>query len=448
MKKNPFLSIDKRILAESGTSGEIGRNLYTLCDDIGPRFAGSDGYRQAAEFMLAAFRGCKLDHAHLEPFEFTAWRRGAPSQFRLLDARSTGSRQPVPREYPCYALPYGAPTGPRGIRAEGVDVGGGSQDELDACRKRINGRLVLTDGTGGHRMDIYARCVEAGAVGVVLGNRVPGMVLGTGSVAEGDVGAIPAVSVPAEVHGEIQRMARSGRPRFHLVTDGACGPAESWNVVGELTGTDHPAELVVMGGHLDSHDIGPGAFDNAAGAVMVMEAARLLAKQRKHLKRTIRFIGFAGEELGLLGSHHHARAHAVELRRARFMLNCDTPSLGLPHGLGFHKCPKAAAYVARLSEQMDMELLCQNREHCHSDHYPFILQGVPTAGIGGGRFGPSIQHFAHMAADTPEKVSIDSLRAAAAFAARILVRAANDDAWPRMRRSRAEVKAWREKGGV
>jgi len=457
MTNNPFLAIDKRILADSGTCGEAGRNLFALCDRIGPRFAGSEGYRQAADFMLERFKAWKLDNAHLEPFEFTAWRRGEPARLSVewprpetssgratRSPRSPSARPPIPRDYPCYGLPYGAATGAKGIKARLVDIGGGSPDEM--AGKRIKGRFVLTDGSSGHRKEIYARCVEAGATGFILGNRVKGMILGTGSVGDGCDGAIPAVSVAFESAQEIRRLAGDGKARFHVVSAGACEPATTWNVVGELTGTESPDELVIMGGHLDSHDIGPGAFDNAAGAVMVMEAARLLAKQRKHLKRTVRFIGFAGEELGLLGSHYHAKAHAAELHKARFMLNCDTPGLRPPRGLGFHKCPRAEAYVSKLAEQMEAEVLCQNREHCHSDHYPFILQGVPTAGVAGG--GSGVPHFAHMAADTPEKIVVDDLRAASAFAARIVLRAASDEAWPRMRRSKAEVKEWRAKGNA
>ena len=126
-------------------------------------------------------------------------------------------------------------------------------------------------------------------------------------------------------HGSGQ--ARNQALRFTLATDATIEQDTTWNVLGELRGSEYPDELVIMGGHLDSHEIGPGAFDNGAGVLMVIEAARLLAKQRTHLKRTIRFIGFAGEEVGLLGSHYHAKTHAAQLREARFMLNCVTPAL-------------------------------------------------------------------------------------------------------------------------
>ncbi len=434
MPKNPFSAIDKRLLGDSGTASEVASNLYTLCDEIGPRFAGSAAYRHAAEFMRDRFAAYGLEGAQLESFDFTAWRRGEAA--RLIAATSPS------RTYDCYALPYGAATGAKGIKASLIDIGSGSADAIRSCRKQIRGRLVLTDGTGGHRKPIYEQCVVAGAVGFIVSNGTKGMILHTGSVADGCAAPIPAVSIAFEDGEELRRKVKQGTIRLQLLSDGRCEQDTTWNVVGELPGTESPEELVLIGGHLDSHDIGPGAFDNGAGAVMVMEVARLLAKQRKHLKRTVRFMGFAAEEMGLLGSHQYAKAHRAELRKARFMLNCDTPALGQPYGLAFHGYSKGEACVALLQDQIGADVFALNREHCHSDHYPLILQGVPTAAVAGGSKGPGVQHYVHMAADTPEKVATHDLSDAACFAARVLLRAASDEAWPRTRRGAAEVKRW------
>jgi hypothetical protein len=437
MTKNPFLAIDKRILADSGTSRAVEDNMFALCDRIGPRFAGTPGYRQAAEYVLERFKDYKLDEAVLEPFAFTAWRRGERATLTMT------AKDELCWAYPCYALPYGAGTRPAGVSARLVDIGGGSAAEIKAVGRRIKGRLVLTTGTAGHRTEIYAQCIALGAAGFILISPAEGMILITGSVSEGHNGTIPAISIGRESGLQVQRLAKEHDVRLTLTVDAKLEESTTWNVVGELRGTERPDELVIMGGHLDSHDIGPGAFDNGAGVVQVMEAARLLAKQRKHLKRTVRFIAFAGEEVGLLGSHYHAKAHAAELRKGRFMLNSDTPALGRPRGLGFHDCPKAASYIETLSEQMQTEIVCQNRRHCHSDHYPFILQGLPTAGMAGGRFAAPVQHHVHTAADTLDKVSLTDLREGAAFAARILLRAASDEAWPNLRRSKKEIAGWR-----
>lgn len=431
MAVNRFAEIDRKLAACSMASSEVEDDLAVLCDVVGPRFAGTPGYRRAANFMKNRFRAYKLDRAELEPFEFTAWRRGRrPAGLTMIS--------PVRRQFECYDLPYSAATGKRGITAEIIDIGGGSAAEIKSAGRRIRGRFVLTDGSAGHRTELYRRCSEKGAAGFILGNRVEGMMLHTGTVANGKGGAGPAVSIACETARQIQRMLRQGMVRMKLITESKLELAETWNVAGELTGVELPEELVIIGGHLDSHDIGPGAYDNACGSVLVIEVARLLASQRKHLKRTVRFIGFAAEEIGLLGSHQYARAHADELKKARFMLNCDTPSLGAPFGLAFHEYPAAESYIATIAKEMKMPLILQNRNHAHSDHYPFILQGVPTAGVGGGGALKN-KRFDHMAADTFDKVPVAELRETSAFIASMIMRAANDERWPAKRRTKAAV---------
>lgn len=428
---NPFLEIDRGILADSGTSNDLQYNLLELCDRIGTRFPGTDGYRQAADFMLEKFNDYGLDNAYLEAFNFNAWKRGVPAECRMI--------APDNYSFNCYALPNSAASGKEGIEAEIIDIGVGGEAEVKAKTELIPNRLVLTNASARPRQEIYAHCIKLGAKGFILGNNTPGGMLITGSVGDQGEAGIPAVSISNEDAEFLRRKLEQGNVKAALYSDCNFEKSTTWNVVGELTGSEKPDELVIIGGHLDSHEIGPGAFDNAAGAVFVMEVARLLAEQRDQLKRTVRFIGFAAEEIGLLGSHYHAAKHAEELQKARFMLNCDMPSLGRPRGLAFHECPKGKAYLEKLSKQMNMPLICQNRSHCHSDHYPFILQGVATAGIAGGKNGAAVNHFAHMAGDTPDKISCTDMRDSAAFAARFLLRASNDEQWPDMRRSAEDV---------
>ena len=419
--RNPFLAIDKRILGDSGTSGEAARCLDMLCNRIGPRFAGSEGYRLAAEFMLSRFRAYKMDRVYLEPFKFLAWRRGDPAILVMTHPRR--------RQFGCYQFPYSKSTGAGGVEATVVDIGGGSQAEVRKLSRKIRGKIVITNGSSGHRSDIYARCARAGAAGFVLSAGVKGGGCITGSLYGVKKGAMPAVSVSLEDGIRLRRAIKRGGARFRLATGGRVEEAVTWNVIGELRGNSHPGELVIMGGHLDSHEIGPGAFDNAAGAVTVMEAARLLARQKKHLKRTVRFIGFAAEEVDLLGSRYHAAKHAAGLRRVRFMLNSDCPSMWRPKGLVFHKSRKAELYLKKLEEQMETPIVYKRRYRVHSDHYPFMRKGVTTASLTGGAFGPRIHHCGHMAGDTADKISITDLRDGAAFSARMLLRAANDDKW-------------------
>jgi hypothetical protein len=438
--RNPYLDIDRQILADAFSSDETRKILLFLCDDIGPRFAGTEGYRRAADYVKEKFEEYTLDKAVLEPFRFTGWQRGAPSALAMVT--------PVVRQYPSYALPYGAPTGSRGVTAPMIDIGPGAKADVVRHRKQIRGRIVFTSATGAHRSEIYGRCTDAGAVGFIMVNGADGMLLPTGCVKFGDKGTIPAVGIPHESGLQIQRFAMSAAPVLKLVTSDRFSPGKSCNVLGELAGTTYPDELVVIGGHLDSHDLAPGAMDNAAGSTVVVETARLLARQRSHLKRTVRFIAFGAEEIGLLGSYHHVKLHASEMRNVRLMLNVDCPPMSRPKGLVFHKWPGAKEFVESLGRQMETDLPFGEGIHQHSDHFPFVLKGVPTAEMCGGRFSPAVNSFGHMAGDTADKVSITDLSEGAAFLARVLLRAANDDAWPFGNRSPREVDMLLKEAGI
>ena len=434
MINNLFDEIDRNLIADSANS-DLESNLKVFCNEIGTRFPGTDGYKKAAEFGLERLKSYGFENAHLEPFEFLAWRRGKSAEFRLVS--------PVKESFECFELPYGSATGPDGIEAGIVDIEAGSDEQIDAQSEAMKGKFVLTTSTAQHRTVIYDRCIELGAVGFVFHNTIEDNIITTGTVANEEEGKIPAIGITLESAEKIKELIKDTKaPVFRIFTDGTCESDTSWNVVAELPGSDIEDvrdELVIMGGHLDSHDIGPGAYDNCSGSVLVLETARLLAAQKEHLKRPIRFILFGAEEIGLLGSHYHAKAHAGELTNARFMLNCDMPSPVGPHGLGFHECPKGKAYLEKLSEQIGEEILCQNRAHCHSDHYPFILQGVPTAGVAGKHpeNGPKI--YIHSANDTAEKISIPDMNECAAFMARMMLRACNDEEWPDMRRTPEDI---------
>lgn len=413
-------AIDEQIMANAAAD-EVERNLFHLCDWIGPRFAGTESYRRAADYMLSRFNDYQLDDAHLEPFEFNAWRRG-PAELVMTE--------PFEDPIACYALPYGGSTGEAGITCGLVDVEDGSTEQIESKRDALVGRIAFVSKPGRHRMEIYADCLKRNAAGMVLTNRAEGMILCSGSVTDAVEGKIPAVSIGREAGLKLQRLAKSHPVSLRLKAISHCETDVTWNVVGELRGTEHPDEMVIVGGHLDSHEIGPGAYDNAAGAVMVTEMARLLASQRAHLKRTVRFICFGGEEVGLLGSKHHAQAHADELARARLMYNCDMPAINKPWGLVLHRCPQAVHFVTRLAEQLSMDLPCRHVTHAKSDHYPFTLLGIPAMALAGT--GPKVgtMGFGHMAGDTPERIPVDCLAEASAFSARVIVRAANDEQWP------------------
>ena len=437
---NPFSTIDRTIIADAFTSNETGEVLHTLCDAIGIRFAGTEGERLGAEYIARKFEEYGLDSVDIEEFGFDAWRRGDPARLSVVGEDA--------RNIPCLALPYGAPTSPGGVTAKMVDIGPGAAEDVERCREDIRGSIVFTVATGAHRGEIYGRVVKAGAVGFVLHGRAPGMILPTGCVSFGKAGAIPAVGLAHESGLQIQRLSERGDITLNLHTFDSFESGTSRNVVGELKGTRFPDEYVVVGGHMDSHDVAPGAVDNASGTTCVVETSRLLALQRGEVERSIRFITFGAEEVGLLGSYHHAKAHSDEMAAIRFMLNLDCLAMSRPKGLVLHKLPGGEEYAKRLRSEFKEPLPFYDRVHAHSDHFPFVLKGVPTGEIGGGSFDPRVKSFAHMAGDTADKVSLIDLREESALAARLLFRASNDPDWPFANRTPEEVKQLLKDSGI
>ena len=438
--ENQYLEIDRAIIADAYTSNETRDVLLSLCDTIGARFAGTEGERLGAEFIAGKFKEYGVDKVDIEEFEFSAWRRGAPAELEIVGAGS--------RNIPCLALPYGGVTPPGGVEGNLIDIGPGSADDIERLRDKIRNNIVFTEASAAHRSEIFGRVTEAGAKGFIMTGRTPGMILPTGCVSFGAAGKIPAIGIAYESGLLIKRLSRSGDIKLKIHTHDSFEPGISRNVVAEIKGTKHPEELVVIGGHMDSHDVAPGAVDNASGTTCVVEAARLLARQRGSLERSVRFVTFGAEEVGLIGSYHHVKIRAADMPMIRLMLNLDCLAMSRPKGLIFHNIPEAKEYVDTLRMQINEPLPFYERVHPHSDHFPFLLKGVPTAEIGGGEFNPKVNSFGHMAGDTADKVSLIDLREESALAARLLLRASSDASWPFRTRTPEEVNELLETSGI
>ena len=153
---------------------------------------------------------------------------------------------------------------------------------------------------------------QAGALGTLFDGSKE-FALATMSGSPNRVSPLPNLVVSHEDYAMFARMIESGlTPVFEANVTNTIGrtPVNQFNTVAEIQGTDYPGEVVILGAHLDSWDIGEGTTDNGTGSMVVLEAARVLAQSGVKPKRTIRFILFSGEEEGLLGSRAYAAAHA------------------------------------------------------------------------------------------------------------------------------------------
>ena len=448
MANSDLTSIEREILGDIWTTSEPYDVLREICDDIGHRYAGSESEKQGAEFLRRKMEEYGLDNVRMEEFRMAGWERGSAS-LRLIE--------PVEREFSVISMPY-CPAAD--ITAELLDVGEGELADFERLADQVKGKIVISAAEtnkpgerGSHRTDKFGWAVERGALAYIYINQNPGMLHITGSITGrnpgGDTAAdreapIPGVGVSWEAGSAILRlMERSGGTgTVHLKLENRTFESTSANVIGEIVGSEFPDEIVLMGGHYDGHDISQGAGDDGAGTVTGLEAARVLAKHKDRIKRTVRLVCWGSEEVGLLGAFHHAKT--TDPSSYRFMLNLDGAGRGQggQEQLTLSGWPELASWFEQVSRDASYPFTIQDHLNSHSDHYPFALRGVPngtlnsrdsTAGMIGRGYG-------HTEADTFDKIHLRGLQMSAALVARLMLAVANADTFPAKRRTEDEVR--------
>jgi Zn-dependent M28 family amino/carboxypeptidase len=193
---------------------------------------------------------------------------------------------------------------------------------------------------------------------------------------------------------------------------------------------------------------------------VTLEVARALAAvaqaRGRGFARTLRFCWFAAEEIGLLGSWEYVRRHAGELDTIRFMLNLDTVGRGFPgtEAIITNGTPELVPYFQEMSRRMGYRLEVRDRFSSSSDHFPFVMNGVPASGIGTTQLAASAtmglvgRGWGHTPADTFDKANCTSLQAAAMVTARVLLRVAQATDWPGSRRSPQQVERQLDAAGL
>jgi aminopeptidase YwaD len=429
---NPYSGMDKRILGEVYGSTETMDNLVVLCDDYNSRWPGSGDDRKACDYMAAKLEDYGLEDVHLESLTLPGWNRGSST----LTVTS-----PKEKEIPCIALPHSASGG---VEGDLVFLGDGPVDVYEKRRDEIEGNIVMVTsrtppgmGRPLHRNEKFQRSVLAGAAGFIFMNHYPTYGPPTGGISP----LVPSMGVSYEEGCYLQRLLdRKGRVKLRMETECENLDVESWNVIADLPGAMDD-EIVIYGGHYDGHDIAVGALDDATGAVCVMEAARVLAKEREHLKRSIRFIAFAAEEIGLYGSRAYVAEHEEEMDDVRFMLNFDGAGRSGRQGFGLHGWPQLERFFEDVASTIGVDIPISQGVSPYSDHWPFLLKGVPTSGMGdpeearrrGGR------GYGHTMHDTVDKASLRAQRECVANSSLAAVRILNTEEWPVAHRTPEEI---------
>jgi hypothetical protein len=342
-----------RLLEGALADGGAARYAQQLSDRVGPRLAGSPGEKAAVAWALGELRRLGLE-PRAETLMVPVWVRGEESA-RIL--------APVEQRLVVTALGGSIPTPPDGVTAEVVEA-----DSFEALRAlgaaRVRGRIVLWNrpmqpGFAGYSAINKLRgsgASEAARLGAVaslvrsLGSTSQRLPHTGGMRYASDAPKIPAAAVTAEDADLVARLLAAGDSvRVTLRLGCETRPdVPGANVVAELVGRERPDEIVLIGAHLDSWDLGTGAIDDAAGVGIVLESLRLLKAHGLTPRRTLRAVLFANEENGLRGARAYAAEHAHELERHVAAIEADAGA-GRPQGLAVHAGPGGAATLARVA---------------------------------------------------------------------------------------------------
>lgn len=440
--------VDRELTGEIYNSDESWKTITALCG-FGSRFGGLESEKLAVHYILGKFEEYGLDNPHLEEIDYINWRRGSSK----LEVTS-----PHNRVIPCIGQMY-SPSGV--VEAPLVNGEFGHPDVFEKIGEGVKGAIVIVQRPSreaiaagkalpGTPSTMYTRVVQAGAGGFIWWNQNPGQSALVRTMHYNLPGEIPATGVSYEDGRFLVDLLENGPVTLRMAETHETGKMKSWNVVAEIEGTTKKDEVVFCGAHFDGVDISQGAYDDAGGAVVVMEAARALARHKGAFKRTIKFATFALEEWGLLGSFAYAQAHKDECKRIRFMWNLDGAAASGAAGLGIsiQGRRELLPYFESIFEDMRLpyKAVIADRVSLHSDHLPFLLQGVPTAS--GARSDPEraagwshLLGWSHTVADTIDKMRPEFIRSAAITAARVLMRVANSDEIPARHLTMEETKA-------
>jgi hypothetical protein len=403
--------------------------LESVTTEVGPRPVGSPAMTRARDWGVATLKSLGFQNVHVEPFTTPAWSRGAERAEVI---------SPYPQTLHVLGLGRSTPTPPGGITAP-VVVFRSYQEMLDQPAGALKGKIAVVtqvmrktqDGEGygainAQRTQGPVEAAKRGAVAYLLrslsteDNREP-------HAGSANAGGIPAAALSPVDAEQLERMAARGQPVVvHLDLQSSFNPnAEAWNVVGEIPGREHPEEVVVVGGHLDSWDPGTGAIDDGAGVAIAAAAAKL-AGAAKPPSRTIRVVMWGSEEQGG-SSAAYAAAHKAEAGKIVVAGESDLGadqiwSVSLPKGSA--QTPAMSAFRSVLPGLKAIASHEPPREG-GSDIAGLMAQGVPFVDF--NQDATRYFDLHHSADDTLDKVKPENLAQNVAVWAAFLYTVANSD---------------------
>jgi aminopeptidase YwaD len=408
------------LAAEVAADTQLWSDFLAICD-CGGRLAGTESEARAFALIEARAEAATGVKGRSLPVPYGGWR-----------AKRACLQLPGGPEAPCHALVRSTATPPGGLTAEVVDLGRGTPEEFAAHAGDLKGRIALVRhelmfaaGTV-HRRRKYLAAVEADAVAFLIAGPLPGRLV-AGSSGRQDGYGIPAAGIAPETAARLRRTAR-GWPTAMLTIETEERPAATRTLLFDMPGqTD---ACVVLSAHVDGHDGGESAMDNASGLAAALAAARALAPHVSRFRRGVRLAFFSVEEWALIGSARYVASLSAD-ERQRIALNVNLDAVGGDARLAALTSGFAGVepFLLGVAEANGIALRTVRPLMQNSDHANFALAGIPAIRLVAGFDDPAANlRYVLTPADTRDKVAADELTRSAVLATAIVAAASTADA--------------------
>lgn len=448
-KKDDQATVFKKINEEALANSRAYETLEEATKTIGHRLTGSEEGAKAEEYTYNLLKSYGLE-VEYQPFEVESWSRGDIE----VQIGSQGNLAPMPAVTLAHS-PVEAE-----VTAEIVDMGNGVDADYEAKPDAVKGKIALVyigtlpnspEGTPGlHRSEKTALATKYGAIGIIIINQVDGGVLLTGTASvTGSLIPIPAVCIGKEDGMALKETLEKTKQFASIKMTNQSGLINARNVIATIKGNELPNEKVIVGGHLDSWDLATGAIDNGIGSFAVLDMARTFAALDLKPKRTVQFVMFMGEEEGLLGSRYMVN-QAIEngtIDQIKYIMNQDMS--GNPAGFGTGGRPEAEPFFKQIGKEImaidstTYTNAVSNGAGLHSDHQPFMLQGIPYTSPA-SRLDRTIYGCYHSDCDDFDLVNREHMVNNVRFSSMMLYALADTDTLPAQKLNDAETKAFLE----
>ncbi len=429
-------------------NSEAYQQLKKATETIGHRATGTENGRKAEEYAADLLRSYGYEVSFQE-FTFSGWNR------KSLDLKINN------QSIKAVALAHS----PANVNLSGelIDLGNGLEEDYKKIGDKVKGKIVfaalgLLDETPKeienlHRSEKTALAEKYGAKGIILFNRPAGGILLTGTASvTGKIIKIPAINISLEDGLKIKENLTKGKEIAKIKMKNDVGQMKGRNIIAKKIGSQFPNEKIVLGGHLDSWDLATGAIDNGVGSFSVMDIARTYKKLNLQNDRTIEFVLFMGEEVGLVGSKHYVNQALKDgsINQIKAMSNMDMTTNPKSYYSTMESNLSILTDYANDVQKVipDFKLKTFASVDLHSDHQPFMLQGLPIIGLSDSQFTKGALNCYHANCDTFDYVEEVGLKNNVILETYLLYRLSNLKDIPSKRWNEQEIKEALIKGNL